>query len=168
MTFDSMKGIQDNKEEIIIRQGGSMTVDAIVHRPFRAAHLWCFGCRGVCPQSYDPTKGRHVPPQLATVLQRQLNLQESDMDCLFDQVFDELYYPGAVDSSYAIETEDGSIERRTWREAGITTAMIMEFGESHRLSVHALRGGRRLPVTHWPTHPQTSATIFGEIAAYGR
>ena len=124
MTLDTERAVEYNKEEIIIQQDGSMTVDAVLHRPLRAARPWSFGFRGVCPDAYDPTEGKCVSHQLAAVLEKQLNLQESDLDWLFDEIFNELHHPGVTDNPYELETEDGSIERRGWREAGITTAMI--------------------------------------------
>ena len=66
------------------------------------------------------------------------------MDWLFDEIFNELYPPGVGDCPYEIETEDGSIERRGWREAGITTAIIVKFAECHRLSVHVLWGQTKI------------------------
>ena len=48
----------------------------------------------MCPAAYDETEGRCVPHQLAAVLQKQLNLEEADMDWLFEVIFDELYPRG--------------------------------------------------------------------------
>ena len=80
MTLDTERAVEYNKEDIIIQQDGSMTVDAVLHRPLRAARPWSFGFRGVCPEAFDPTEGKCVSHQLAAVLEKQLNLQESDMD----------------------------------------------------------------------------------------
>jgi hypothetical protein len=58
------------------------------------------------------------------------------MDWLFDEICDKLYSPGAENNQYELEAEDGSMERKGWREAGIATAMVMKFADCHRLSVH--------------------------------
>ena len=51
-----------------------------------------------------------------------------------------MHTPGAENNPCDLEVEDGSIERRGWREAGITTAMTMKFAEGHRLGVHVFWG----------------------------
>ncbi len=86
MTLNTERGVEHNKEEIIIRQDGSLTVDAVLHRPLRAARPWSFGFCGVCPQAFDPTEGKRVPHQLSAVLEKELNMKESDMDWLFDEI----------------------------------------------------------------------------------
>jgi hypothetical protein len=55
MTLETELGVEYNKEEITIRQDGSTTVDAVSHRPLRAARPWSFGFRGVCPEAFGPT-----------------------------------------------------------------------------------------------------------------
>ena len=65
MTLDTERAVEYNKEQIIIQQDGSMTVDAVLHRPLRAARPWSFRFRGVCPEAYDPTEGKCVSHQLA-------------------------------------------------------------------------------------------------------
>ncbi len=42
MTLDTDRGIEHNAEEIIVRQDGSVTVDAVLHRPLRAARPLSF------------------------------------------------------------------------------------------------------------------------------
>jgi hypothetical protein len=138
MTVDTSRGVEHNKEETTSWQDGSVTVDAVLHRPLKTARPWSFGFRGVCPEFYGPTEGRCVPPQLAAALQKQFNLQVSDVDWLFDAVFDQLYPPGAADNPYEIDARNGSIERCNWRNDGIATAMILKFSESHRVSDHVL------------------------------
>ncbi len=80
------RGIEYNKEEIFIRQDSSMTVDAVLHRPLRAARPWGFGFRGVRLEAFDPTEGKSVSHQLAAVRKKQLNVQESDVGWLFDEI----------------------------------------------------------------------------------
>ena len=62
------------------------------------------------------------------------------MEYLFDCIYHELYPPGTKDNPYEIEVEDGSVERRSWREAGITVAMVQAFCNVHKVSVHVLWG----------------------------
>ena len=131
---------QYNREEILAQPDGSLTVAAVLHRPLRAARPWSFGFAGVCPEAFDETDGRCVPHQLEAVLARTLGLKEADMDWLFDEIAAELYPPGSEDSPFELELEDGSIEQRSWRQCGITVAMIQRFAEEHRLSVHSLFG----------------------------
>ena len=74
------------------------------------------------------------------VLERTLGLKASNMDWLFDEIAEDFYPPGSEDNPFDLENEDGSIERRTWRQCGITVAMIVKFAEVHFMSVHVLFG----------------------------
>ena len=132
--------LEYNREEILIRPDGSLTVSAVLHRPLRASKPWSFGFPGVCPEAYEETEGRCVPHQLEAVLERTLGLKAGNMDWLFDEIAEELYPPGSEDNPFDLEHEDGSIERRTWRQCGITVAMIVKFAEVHFMSVHVLFG----------------------------
>ncbi len=87
MTLDTERGTEHNKEEIIIRQYGCTTVDAVLHRPLRAAQPWSLGFRGVHPEAFDPTEGKRVSHQLAAILKKRHNLQESDIDLIFRRGF---------------------------------------------------------------------------------
>ena len=58
------------------------------------------------------------------------------MDWVFDAIEAEIYPPGSEDNPFEMELEDGSIERRSWRQCGITVAMIQRFAAEHRFSVH--------------------------------
>ncbi len=61
------------------------------------------------------------------------------------------------DNPYELEAEDGSIERRGWKEAGITTAMIMKFVAGHHLSVRLLWG--EIAVTSFSPGPEANTSI---------
>ena len=162
MTLDASRGLEYNREEIL-RQDGSLTVNAILHRPLRAAKPWGFGFRGVCPAAFDKTDDRCVPHQLEAVLQRTLGIAESDMDWLFEELFEELYPASSEGDPYEIELEDGPFSRRSWWEAGITTAMGLAFAKAHNLAVHVLWGRRRSQVTP-PAPPQLAcASMFTAI-----
>ncbi len=116
--------LEYNKETIAIRQDGSLTVSALMHRPLRAANPWSFGFKGCIPEAYDATEGRCVSHQLAAVTRKSLRLDEAEIEGVFDGVFEDLYPPGCVNSPYEIETEHGRTEKRRWRESGVTIAMV--------------------------------------------
>ncbi len=81
------------------------------------------------------------------------------MDWLFDEIFNDVYPPGAENSPYELEVEDGSIEGRGW-EAGITIAAIMNIDWASMF----YGGRRRLPVTPpVPTPTRASACAFWVI-----
>ena len=44
-TLDESRQLEYNREEILIRPDGSLTVSAVLHRPLRAARPWSFGWR---------------------------------------------------------------------------------------------------------------------------
>ncbi len=73
-------GLAYNKEEIIIKQDGCLSVNALLRQPFRAAKPWAFGFARVCPAAYDATEGRCVPQPLAWVLKRTLDIEETNND----------------------------------------------------------------------------------------
>jgi hypothetical protein len=104
----------------------------------------------VCLAAFDETEGRCIPHQLGAVLQQTLGVAEGDVDWLFDALYDELYPAKSEDNSYEIEHEDGRFLRRGWREAGITTATVLAFVESQRLSAHVLCGeNKNLELYAW-------------------
>ena len=107
-----------------------MTVSAVLHRPRRAARSWCFGPRGVCPEAFDETDGC-VPYQLAAMLQRTSpGLRASDLDSHFDEIYQQLYgHDDLQENTYLLELEDGTVERRGWKDAGVTAAMVPRFAE---------------------------------------
>ena len=92
----------------------------------------------MCPAAFDITADRCVPHQLATLLKHTLDMTETDIDERFDKIHREMYTPGAEENPYEIETEDGTVECHTWRQAGVTTAMILAFAEALSLTVHVL------------------------------
>ncbi len=75
---------------------------------------------------------------IEAVLEPALGLREHDLNRHFDLINEELYPPGSEDNPYEIELEDGSTQRRGWREAGVTCTAILAFAELHRLAVHVL------------------------------
>ena len=82
--------------------------------------------------------------QLEAVLKRTLGLKASNMDWLFDEIAEEIYPPNGEDNPFDLEQEDGSIEHRSWRQCGITVAMILKFAEVHSMSVHVLFGSMKV------------------------
>ena len=157
-TLDEAGSLEYNREEILIRPDGSLTVSAVLHRPLRAARPWSFGFPGVCPEAYEETEGRCVPHQLEAVLERTLGLKASNMDWLFDEISDELYPPNSEHHPFDLERGDGSIERRTWRQCGITVAMIQKFAEVHTMSVHVLFGSMKV-LSFTPENAVTSVCM---------
>jgi hypothetical protein len=85
------------------------------------------------PEALDDTDGRCVPHQIAAATKKTLKLEAGNIDFLFDEIFEDLYPGGSVDNPYEIETETSEIERRTWREAGVTLAMIKRFCVGHQI-----------------------------------
>ncbi len=81
----------------------------------RADRPWTCGFEGVCPAAYDAMEGRCVPHQLASVLKGTFDVEETNIDQLFDVIFDNLYPPNTEASPYEIEVEDRSIKYRTQR-----------------------------------------------------
>ena len=79
-TLDESRSLEYNREEILIRPDGSLTVSAVLHRPLRAARPWSFGFPGVCPEAYEENEDRCIPHQLEAVLERSLGLKASNMD----------------------------------------------------------------------------------------
>jgi hypothetical protein len=113
VTLIEGRELEYNREEILIRPDGSLTVSAVLHRPLRASKPWSFGFPSVCPEAYEETEDRCVPHQLEAILERTLGLQVSNMDWFFDEIADELYPPDSEDNPSDLEQEDGSIEHRT-------------------------------------------------------
>ena len=37
-----------------------------------------------------------------------------------------------------LELEDGSVERRGWRQAGVTATMVLRFAELYSIATHVL------------------------------
>ena len=140
ITLDVGGEIQYNKETISIQPEGGLVVSALLHRPLRASKPWSFGFRGVCQEAFDETEDKCVSHQLAALCKKILKMEEKDVEYLFDAIYHDLYPPGAEDNPYEIEVEDGSVERRSWREAGITVAMVQAFCNVHKVSVHVLWG----------------------------
>ncbi len=118
-TLDEDRSLEYNKEEILIRSDGSLTVSAVLHRPLRSAKPGSFGFPGVCPEAYEETEDRCVPHQLEAVLKRTLGLKASNMDWPVDEIAEELYPPNSEDNPFDLEREDGSIEHRTWRRVAL-------------------------------------------------
>ena len=142
MTLDPNRQLEYNREEILIQPDGSLTVSAVLHRPLRAGMPWCFGLRGVCPEAFDETDDGCVPHQLAALLQRTSpGLREGDLDHCFDEIYGGLYGADSEENPYLLERDDGSVERRCWRTAGVTAAMIIRFAEIHYMAAHVLWGG---------------------------
>ena len=119
ITLDRDGEIQYNKETISIQPDGGLMVSAMLHRPLRASKPWCFGFRGVCQEAFDETEDKRVSHQLAVLCKKFLKTEEKDVEYLFDTIYHDMYPPGAKDNPYDIEVEDGSVERRSWREAGL-------------------------------------------------
>ncbi len=61
MTLGTWRGLEHNRDEILVRREGSLSVIALLHRPLRAAKPWAFGFKRVRPAAYDTTEGRCVP-----------------------------------------------------------------------------------------------------------
>ncbi len=158
VTFNEASPHEYNREEILIRPDGSLTVSAVLHRPLRNARPWCFGFPGVCPEAYEETEGRCVPHQLEAVLKRTLGLKASNMEWLFDEIAEELYPQDSEENPINLELEDGSIEHRTWRQCGITVAMILKFAEVHSMSVHVLFGSTKV-LSFTPENAVTSVCL---------
>ncbi len=86
-----------------------------------------FGARGVCPQAFDETDDNCVPHQLAALLQRTApGLREDDLDYSFDEICSELY---GMENAHLQGREEGPVERRGWKEAGIAAGMIIPTDE---------------------------------------
>ena len=95
-----------------------------MRRPLRAAKPWSFGFKGCIPEAYEATEGQRVTYQSAAVTRKSLRMDEAEIEGVFDGVFEDLYPPGCANRPYEIETQDGGIEKRGWRESGVTIAMI--------------------------------------------
>ncbi len=99
-----------------------------------------------------------MPHQLEAVLKRTLGLKASNMDWLFDEIAEELYPPNSEDNPFDLEHEDCSIEHRSWRQCGITVAMIVKFAEVHIMSVHVLFGSMKV-LSFTPENAVTSVCL---------
>ena len=76
-----------------------------------------------------------MPHQLAALLQRTSpSLREGDLDYCFDEIYGDPYGADSEENPCLLEREDGSVERRGWKEAGVTAAMTMRFAEIHHMA----------------------------------
>ena len=75
----------------------------------------------MCPLAYEDTHRRCVQRQMEALT------REQDLEKDFDEIYAELYGEDHDDNPYLIETEDGSVLRYDWRDAGITCAMVHTF-----------------------------------------
>ena len=41
-------------------------------------------------------------------------------------------------NTYLLELEDGTVERRGWKEAGVTVAMVLRFADMYNIAAHVL------------------------------
>ena len=95
-----VRQLEYNKETIAIRQDGSLTVSALMHRPLRAAKPWRFGFKGCVPEAYEATEGQCVLHQLVAVTRKSLKLDEVEIEGVFDGV------KGVIDPNTGILKED--------------------------------------------------------------
>ena len=93
----------------------------------------------MCPEAFDETDGC-VPYQLAAMLQRASpGLRAGDLDSHFDEIYQQLYGRDDLEENPdLLELEDGTVERRGWKEAGVTAAMVLCFAESYNIAAHVL------------------------------
>jgi hypothetical protein len=147
-----------------VQPEGGVSVSAVMHRPLRGAKPWSFDFRGICPGAYEETKGNCMAHQLGAVLQRTLPLETaltmrggSELEYHFDQIFEELY---PLELEYNPYVSDA--ERRSWREVGVTCAMILVFSRMLCISVHILWGETKvLSHTHEASATVCSCTFTG-------
>jgi hypothetical protein len=159
-----VRQLEYNKETIAIRQDGSLTVSALMHRPLRAAKPWSFGFKGCVPEAYEATEGQCVSHQLVAVTRKSLKLDEVEIEGVFDGVFEDLYPPGCANSPYDIETECGRIETRGWRESGVTIAMIDALCKVYSASLHVVWGeDHKILSVSPPTLELASVCMCGAI-----
>ena len=96
--------------------------------------------------------------QLKAVLRQTLPLETamsmcggSDPEFSFDQIFEELY-PLEIKEDNPYVLSNG--ERRSWREVGVTCAMILAFSRRLCISVHVLWGETKV-LSYTPEAPAT-------------
>ena len=135
--LDPEREITFNRESVRILPDGTADVDATLHRPLRFGRPWNFGFNGVCPEAYDDTDDACVPHQLRALLARR-GLTEGSIEEHLDTSYRQLYKPHDPENPYAQECEDGTVEMRNWREAGVTCAMLLALGRRLDIAVHVV------------------------------
>ncbi len=84
MTLNAFRGLERNREEIL-RQDGSLTVNAALHRPLRTAKPCGFGFHGMCPAAFDEADSRCVTHQLEAGVKKSLGVAECDVDWMSER-----------------------------------------------------------------------------------
>ena len=85
---------------------------------------------GLCKESFLDSKGNCVAVQLSALLKMPLERVEHEIDMLYNT---------SSNSQYVI---DG--ELLSWREAGVTSNIISQFGVNHGMNVYVLTGGKKI------------------------
>ena len=140
--LDRDREIQYNRGSVRILPNGTADVDATLHRPLRCGGPWNFGFNGVCPEAYAETDNYCVPHQLHALLGKR-GLSEGSIERRLDSAYHRLYTLAdptqpSPESPYVVEDEDGVQTLHGWREAGVTCAMLLEFGKQLNIAVHVM------------------------------
>ena len=78
----------------------------------------------------------------------------------FDRCYEELYEADSEDNPYIMESEDGSVVRRGWREAGVTPAMVVRFAQTHSLAAHVMWGDALKVASYTPADAKSSLCLY--------
>ena len=87
-------------------------------------------------------------------------LRASDLDSHFGEIYQQVYgHDDFEDNPYLLELEDGTVERRGWKEAGVTAAMALRFAEFYNIAAHELWGNTKI-ASFTPVDASTSVCFY--------